>query len=63
VQPTPASFIIACDDDVFLLDGEGKAFESGVFGFEDGGVEAVVVLWQKLRCADEVLERTDVQSG
>jgi hypothetical protein len=31
-------------DDLFLLDCEWQSLQAWVFGFEDGGVEAVVVL-------------------
>ena len=44
MQAASACFIVAGDDDLFLLYREGQAFEGRGFGFEHGGVEAVVVL-------------------
>jgi hypothetical protein len=37
-----ASLVVAGDDDVFLLDGEGQVLELGLVALEDGGVEAIL---------------------
>lgn len=44
MQSSPACFIITSYDDLLLLNREREAFEAGGSGFEDSGIEAIVVL-------------------
>lgn len=43
-QATPTRLIITSDNDMFLLDGERQGFQGRVLIFEDGSIEAIVVL-------------------
>jgi hypothetical protein len=45
VQAAASGCVVASDDDLFLLDGERESFQAWIFGFEDGCVEAIIVLW------------------
>jgi hypothetical protein len=63
VQTPSTSFIIARDNDVFLLDGEGETLESRVLRFEYGGVEAVVVLRRKVRIRRKGISEGGVRNG
>ena len=59
MQAAGARDVVAGDDEVLLLDGEGQGLEGGGAGFDDRGVETIVVLWgvQLRRPPSEGVER------
>jgi len=44
VQTPAAGFVVAGDDDLFLLDGQAALFQGWILVFDYRGIEAVVVL-------------------
>lgn len=47
VEPSSPGLIVARDDDLFLLDGEGQGLKGGDLSLYDACVEAVVVLQRR----------------
>lgn len=43
-QPAAACLIVACDNDLLLLDSKWEELQCGILGFKDAGIEAVVIL-------------------
>lgn len=44
MKTSTTGFIVAGDDDLLLLHGQGQISELRIFSFKDGGVKTVVIL-------------------